>query len=179
MIMASTKQTIKLYWVTSHDHDHDWFVFADSASVARAYHEQYEGYNQREASGKPGLNGEIFRDGIIEAIIELGRKHLEVVPKNCGGLDHEASPSTVRPEGPRGGANRSAAGQQGLLKGRLWPGLRWGAGTEGWGAKYRAGRGRTRSLAITGKLTPQETPYMPNPAPLFNENIDPGSCLKA
>jgi hypothetical protein len=48
-------------------------------------------------SGKPGLNGEIFRDGIIEAIIELGRMQLELVPKNSGGLNIEASPSTVRP----------------------------------------------------------------------------------
>ena len=134
---------MKLYWVSSHDHDHDWFIFAESASAARAYHEQYEGYNQGEArsrlivshvtlkefmngdppcnakfedlyrigfedagavkhSGKPGLNGEIFRDGIIEAIIELGRMQLELVPKNSGELDNEASPYTVRPEGPRG-----------------------------------------------------------------------------
>jgi hypothetical protein len=27
---------------------------------------------------------------------------LELVPKNGGGLNNEASPSTVRPEGPRG-----------------------------------------------------------------------------
>jgi hypothetical protein len=52
--------------------------------------------------GKAGLNGEIFRDGIIEAIIELGRMQLELVPKNGGGPDNEASPSTVRPDGPRG-----------------------------------------------------------------------------
>jgi hypothetical protein len=141
--MASTKQTMKLYWVSSQDHDHDWFIFAESASAARAYHEQYEGYNQGDARsrlivshvtlkefmngdppcnakfedlyrigfedagavkhrGKPGLNGEIFRDGIIEAIIELGRMQLELVPNNGDGLDHEASPSMVRPEGPRG-----------------------------------------------------------------------------
>jgi hypothetical protein len=37
--MASTKQTIKLYWVTTQDHDEDWFIFAESARSARAYHE--------------------------------------------------------------------------------------------------------------------------------------------
>jgi hypothetical protein len=49
-----------------------------------------------------GLNGEIFRDGILEAFIELGRKHLELVPKNGGGLQIVASPITVRPDDPRG-----------------------------------------------------------------------------
>jgi hypothetical protein len=51
---------------------------------------------------KVGLNREIFRDGILEAIIELGRKQMELVPKNGGGLKDEASPSTVRPDDPRG-----------------------------------------------------------------------------
>ena len=52
-LMASSKQTtMKLYWVSSHDHDHDWFIFAESASAARAYHEQYEGYNQGEARSR-------------------------------------------------------------------------------------------------------------------------------
>jgi hypothetical protein len=29
--MASSRQTMKLYWVTTADHDEDWFVFAESA----------------------------------------------------------------------------------------------------------------------------------------------------
>lgn len=29
--MASNKQTVKLYWVTTADHDEDWFIFAESA----------------------------------------------------------------------------------------------------------------------------------------------------
>jgi hypothetical protein len=115
--MASTKQTIKLYWVTTADHDEDWFIFADSARQARSYHEHYEGYGKGSArarvvvtkvtlkefmDGTPpcharfedlvelrlenagvirnrrraGMNGEIFRDGILEAIIELGRKQI-------------------------------------------------------------------------------------------------------
>src|ERR1035438_8836121 len=111
--MASTKQ-IKLYWVTTPDHDEDWFIFADSASSAQAYHEHYEGYGKGDARSRlivsnvilkefmngappcharfedlyqigieagtiPGrrkgrFNGEIFRNGILEAIIELGRQ---------------------------------------------------------------------------------------------------------
>jgi hypothetical protein len=142
--MASNKQTIKLYWVTSQDHNQDWFIFAESASAARAYHEQYEGYNQGDAQSrlivshvtlkefmngtppcnaqfqdlyqigfedagtikqrdKAGLNGEIFRDGILEAIIELGRMQLELVPKSDCVQLNEASPPTVRPDDPRGG----------------------------------------------------------------------------
>jgi hypothetical protein len=121
--MKSNKQTIKLYWVTAQDHNQDWFIFAESAKSARAYHEEYEGYNKGEAqsrlivsnvtlkefmNGEPPcnaqfqdlyqigfqdagtvqhrdmarLNGEIFLDGIFEAIIGLGRKQLELVPKN-------------------------------------------------------------------------------------------------
>src|SRR5665213_1430061 len=113
--MASNKQSIKLYWVTTQDHDEDWFILAESAKSARAYHEDYEGYGDGDAhsrlivsdvtlkefmNGTPpchaqfrdlfqirfqdagtipnrrraGLNGEIFREGILESIIELGRQ---------------------------------------------------------------------------------------------------------
>ena len=114
--MASAKQ-IKLYWVSSDDHDQDWLIFADTARRARAYHEDYEGYGRGDANsrlivskvtlqeyinGTPPcharfqdlfqigfqnagatpnrrgakFNGEIFREGILEAIIELGRRQL-------------------------------------------------------------------------------------------------------
>jgi len=46
--MASNKH-IRLYWVTTDDHDQDWFVFAGSARQARAYQEGYEGYGTGEA----------------------------------------------------------------------------------------------------------------------------------
>jgi hypothetical protein len=49
--MASTKQ-IKLYWVTTADHVADWFIFADSARQARAYHEYYEGYGAGDARSR-------------------------------------------------------------------------------------------------------------------------------
>ena len=51
---------------------------------------------------KAGLNGEIFRDGILEAIIELGQKQLELVPKNSCVQFNQASPLTVMPDDPRG-----------------------------------------------------------------------------
>jgi hypothetical protein len=135
--MASTKQTVKLYWVTTRDHDEDWFIFAESARQARAYHEHYEGYGKGDAdsrlivsnvtlkefmNGTPpchaqfqdlfqigfknagalpnrrraGLNGEIFREGILEAIIELGRNQLTVTTRENGRLQlNEATSSTM------------------------------------------------------------------------------------
>ena len=132
--MASKQQTIKLYWVTARDHDEDWFIFADSARKARAYHEHYQGYDKGDAhsrlivsnvalkefqNGTPPcnaqfqdligfenagtspnrrrvkFNGEIFREGILEAIIELGRQQLAL---ENGGVQHEASSRTMRPD---------------------------------------------------------------------------------
>jgi hypothetical protein len=117
VFITINKQRVKLYWVTTDDHDEDWFIFADSARQARAYHENYEGDGKGDArsrlivsnvtlkefmNGAPPchaqfqdlfqigfqdagsspnrrgvkFNGEIFREGILEAIIELGRKQL-------------------------------------------------------------------------------------------------------
>lgn len=137
MYIASTKQTVKLYWVTARDHVEDWFIFAESARQARAYHEHYEGYDKGDAHSrlivsnvtlkefqngtppcnatyqdlagyedgtlpsrnKAGLNGEIFREGILEAIIELGRNQLAVTLRENGGVQlKEASSSTTEPE---------------------------------------------------------------------------------
>jgi hypothetical protein len=142
--MASNKQTIKLYWVTTADHVEDWFIFAENARSARAYHEHYEGYGKGNAhsrlivsnitlkefqNGAPpchtqfqdlfqisfenagtspnrrraGFNGEIFREGILESIIELGRKQLAVTLQGNGGRQlKEASPSTTDPESAPG-----------------------------------------------------------------------------
>jgi hypothetical protein len=139
--MASTKQ-IKLYWVTTQDHDEDWFIFAESARQARSYHEHYEGYGKGDANSRlivsnvtlkefmngtppcharfedlyqigieagtiPGrrkgrFNGEIFRNGVLEAIIELGRQR-QALENGCVQLERTSS-STVMPKletGPR------------------------------------------------------------------------------
>jgi hypothetical protein len=40
---------MKLYWVTTEDHDEDWFIVANSAKVASKFHEDSEGYNPGEA----------------------------------------------------------------------------------------------------------------------------------
>lgn len=50
--MSSRKKTVKLYWVFTKDHGEDWFVFAASASSARAYHENFEGYDTGDARAR-------------------------------------------------------------------------------------------------------------------------------
>ena len=40
---------MKLYWVTTPDHDEDWFVVAGSAKEAAEIHEDAEGYNPGDA----------------------------------------------------------------------------------------------------------------------------------
>jgi hypothetical protein len=51
------KTQMKLYWVTTDDHDEDWFIVASSSQAASNAHENREGYN-------PG-------DARAEAIVEI------------------------------------------------------------------------------------------------------------
>ena len=50
--MAITKQTVKLYWCTTADHDEDWFIFAENARSAKRFHEYYEGYGAGDAQAR-------------------------------------------------------------------------------------------------------------------------------
>jgi len=43
---------MKLYWVTTDDHDEDWFIIALSAKSACKFHENEEGYNPGEATAE-------------------------------------------------------------------------------------------------------------------------------
>ena len=50
--MAKTNRPssmVKLYWVTTDDHDEDWFILARTIRTAESYHIQYEGYEPGEA----------------------------------------------------------------------------------------------------------------------------------
>jgi len=40
---------MKLYWVTTEDHDEDWFVIAESKHAAELFHELSEGYLDGDA----------------------------------------------------------------------------------------------------------------------------------
>lgn len=39
----------KLYWVTTQDHDEDWFVVAPTSKAAEIFHEDAEGYDRNYA----------------------------------------------------------------------------------------------------------------------------------
>lgn len=55
---------MKLYWVTTPDHDEDWFIVASSSQVACKLHEDMEGYNPGEATAEAVLD--IPRDVPVE-----------------------------------------------------------------------------------------------------------------
>jgi hypothetical protein len=47
---------MKLYWVTTEDHDEDWFVVALSSKKASRFHERMEGYNPGDATAEEILS---------------------------------------------------------------------------------------------------------------------------
>ena len=68
--MASKPQTVKLYWVTTDDHDEDWLIFAESARQARAFHEDYEGYGKGDARSRlivSNVTLQEFMNGLLPA----------------------------------------------------------------------------------------------------------------
>jgi hypothetical protein len=53
-LFPSLRQTspgniVNLYWVTTDDHDEDWFILARTGRTAESYHIQYEGYETGDA----------------------------------------------------------------------------------------------------------------------------------
>ena len=46
------KKPTHLYWVTTLDHDEDWFIFAPTSRSAASYHEDYEGYDTGDAKAR-------------------------------------------------------------------------------------------------------------------------------
>ena len=47
---------MNLYWVTTEDHDEDWFVVASSAEEAAEFHEKEEGYGAGDAEAEKVLD---------------------------------------------------------------------------------------------------------------------------
>jgi hypothetical protein len=72
---------MKLYWVTTEDHDEDWFIVASSAEEASEYHEKMEGYNPGDAMAEEILD---IPDNVVaeagwpsdELLIGVGAKFL-------------------------------------------------------------------------------------------------------
>jgi hypothetical protein len=47
---------MKLYWVSTEDHDEDWFIIAPSPKEASQYFENFEGYNPGDADAEEILD---------------------------------------------------------------------------------------------------------------------------
>jgi hypothetical protein len=47
---------MKLFWVTTEDHDEDWFIIASSPTEASQYFENFEGYNPGDAKAEEILD---------------------------------------------------------------------------------------------------------------------------
>jgi hypothetical protein len=47
---------MKLYWVTTDDHDEDWFIVASSSEEASKCHEDMEGYESGDAAAEEILD---------------------------------------------------------------------------------------------------------------------------
>jgi hypothetical protein len=72
---------MQLYWVTTEDHDEDWFIVASSSKEAAKFHENMEGYNPGDAKAEEildipeNISAEIGWPS-DELLIELGAKFL-------------------------------------------------------------------------------------------------------
>jgi len=89
--MAKKRTLIpKLYWVTTADHDEDWFVFAPSSTQAESFHEDFEGYNSGDATAELILKstkkrvGECPRHAQLEDLVAHGFEVLNANPNARG-----------------------------------------------------------------------------------------------
>ena len=89
-MMAKTNKArsiVKLYWVTTDDHDEDWFILATTGRTAESYHIRYEGYEPGEARaelilpvGTDPIPGTIPRHAQLEDLQMLGFEILNPDP---------------------------------------------------------------------------------------------------
>ena len=73
----NAKGPVMLYWVSTADHDEDWFIFAKSKRSAAKFHVEYEGYGPGEAAAEPilaapGTAGPFPRHAQIDDLAALG-----------------------------------------------------------------------------------------------------------
>ena len=78
---------VNLYWITTDDHDEDWFMLAKTARAAESYHIQYEGYEPGDAraelilrTGANPIPGPIPRHAQLEDLQKLGFEILNSDP---------------------------------------------------------------------------------------------------
>ena len=78
---------VNLYWVTTDDHDEDWFILAKTTRAAESYHIRYEGYEPGDAraelilrTGADPIPGPIPRHAQLEDLQKLGFEILNPDP---------------------------------------------------------------------------------------------------
>ncbi len=78
---------VNLYWVTTDDHDEDWFILAKTRRAAESYHIEYEGYEPGDAraelilrTGADPIPGPIPRHAQLEDLQKLGFEILNADP---------------------------------------------------------------------------------------------------
>jgi hypothetical protein len=74
---AAATGPVMLYWVSTSDHDEDWFIFARSKRSAARFHVEYEGYGSGEAVAEmilvaSGAAGPFPRHAQIDDLVALG-----------------------------------------------------------------------------------------------------------
>ena len=50
--MSARAPHLNLYWVSTPDHDEDWFILAKTCRSSERFHENYEGYNRGDATAE-------------------------------------------------------------------------------------------------------------------------------
>lgn len=58
------KRSVHLYWVTTPDHDEDWFIFAKNSRSAESLHVEYEGYSPGDATAQMILHDVDYNDHV-------------------------------------------------------------------------------------------------------------------
>jgi hypothetical protein len=86
--------SLKLYWVTTEDHEEDWFVIAPNANDAASFHEDAKGYAIGDATAELVME---IPDG-VEA--ELGWPSDDIL-RECGAVIFTHGPSRVVKIGDR------------------------------------------------------------------------------
>ena len=84
---TAKSDTTNLYWVTTEDHDEDWFILGKTTRAAEKYHIEYEGYEPGDAraelilsAGQDLIPGPLPRHAQLEDLQKLGFEVLNADP---------------------------------------------------------------------------------------------------
>jgi hypothetical protein len=68
----SSRRQVNLYWVTTPDHDEDWFILARSPESAAEFHTSYEGYDSERAEA------ELILPSVVGVVLDQPEPHNKV-----------------------------------------------------------------------------------------------------